>query len=175
MYKRIVPLMGCLLLSGCAGMNSDFDCDAKAQDKCMTMEEANQRARQMSPVTRSTETGPLPSQSLPRLGQAMVPVSPSPVTGVRAATRTPAQVKAGNIASSQISTSPQSAGTRINPLPPSPVNSAQGWSDIGMQQPTRVNATVGRLWVASWIDNNDNFYQPSVVSFVVKDDHWEGQ
>ena len=33
-----IPLLGTLLLSGCAGTNSDFECDATTSDTCMTME-----------------------------------------------------------------------------------------------------------------------------------------
>lgn len=36
---------GILLLSGCAGVKSDFDCDATTSDRCMTMSQANQLAR----------------------------------------------------------------------------------------------------------------------------------
>ena len=34
-----------LLLSGCAGVKSSFDCDATTSDTCMTMTKANQLAR----------------------------------------------------------------------------------------------------------------------------------
>ena len=36
---------GVLLLSGCAGVKSSFDCDATTSDTCMTMTKANQLAR----------------------------------------------------------------------------------------------------------------------------------
>ncbi|HFO9907737.1 TPA: type IV conjugative transfer system lipoprotein TraV, partial [Escherichia coli] len=42
-----VPLLGTLLLSGCAGTNSDFECDATTSDTCMTMEQANEKAKKM--------------------------------------------------------------------------------------------------------------------------------
>ncbi|OWE53485.1 type IV conjugative transfer system protein TraV, partial [Escherichia coli] len=34
-----------LLLTGCAGVKSNFDCDATTSDTCMTMTKANQLAR----------------------------------------------------------------------------------------------------------------------------------
>lgn len=40
-----IPLLGTLLLSGCAGTNSDFECDATTSDTCMTMEQANEKAK----------------------------------------------------------------------------------------------------------------------------------
>lgn len=43
-----IPLLGTLLLSGCAGTNSDFECDATTSDTCMTMEQANEKAKNWS-------------------------------------------------------------------------------------------------------------------------------
>ena len=40
-------LAGICLLSGCAGMNTDFDCQSLAHDRCLTMEDANQIARHL--------------------------------------------------------------------------------------------------------------------------------
>jgi conjugal transfer pilus assembly protein TraV len=60
-----LPFMaaGILLLSGCAGTQSDFTCHATSSDTCMTMEEANQRARQKtkeSSVKRDAVSLPAP-------------------------------------------------------------------------------------------------------------------
>ncbi len=46
--KRLYLLFSMCLLSGCAGMKSSFDCNATAQDSCMTMEEANKKAQSQS-------------------------------------------------------------------------------------------------------------------------------
>lgn len=45
--KKITLLLAgsVLLLSGCAGVKSSFDCDATTSDTCMTMTKANQMAR----------------------------------------------------------------------------------------------------------------------------------
>ncbi len=48
----LIPFCGVLLLSGCAGTNSDFECTATTSDTCMTMEQANEKAkRQEQPET----------------------------------------------------------------------------------------------------------------------------
>lgn len=42
--KKLLILGVLTLLAGCtAGMKDSFDCNATAQDSCMTMEEANQK------------------------------------------------------------------------------------------------------------------------------------
>ncbi len=43
-----IPLLGTLLLSGCAGTELDFECDATTSDTCMTMEQANEKAKNWS-------------------------------------------------------------------------------------------------------------------------------
>lgn len=58
-----VPLLGTLLLSGCAGTNSDFECDATTSDTCMTMEQANEKAKKME---QPADAKPV-AASLPRL------------------------------------------------------------------------------------------------------------
>lgn len=40
-----IPLLGTLLLSGCAGTNTEFECNATTSDTCMTMEQANEKAK----------------------------------------------------------------------------------------------------------------------------------
>jgi len=45
----LLPVLGsALLLAGCAGVSGDFECDATTRDRCMTMGQANQKARQQS-------------------------------------------------------------------------------------------------------------------------------
>ncbi|MEQ4763552.1 type IV conjugative transfer system protein TraV, partial [Klebsiella aerogenes] len=93
MNKFIMPLLaGAGLLSGCAGMNSDFDCNTVAHDRCITMEQANQQAAgrtlsssAMSGVDGDAGKTDAAAEALPRL--APIPVSPSPLTGIQAVTR----------------------------------------------------------------------------------------
>ena len=39
-----IPLLGTLLLSGCAGTSTEFECIATSTDSCMTIELANEMA-----------------------------------------------------------------------------------------------------------------------------------
>lgn len=194
MNKFIMPLLaGAGLLSGCAGMNSDFDCNTVAHDRCITMEQANQQAAgrsSSSPVMSGVDgdAGKTDAavEALPRL--APVPVSPSPLTGIQAATRDAGTRSVRTTTGSLLL--PASRPVRpdvggpavpshrpaVSPALPasSPVTEVQRYADTGVSQPVRVNPTTARLWIAGWIDRDDVMHQPSVVSFVVKPDHWAG-
>jgi type IV conjugative transfer system lipoprotein TraV len=195
MNKFIMPLLaGAGLLSGCAGMNSDFDCNTVAHDRCITMEQANQQAAGRSSSSSAAgadgDVGKTAAaaEALPRL--APVPVSPSPLTGIQAATRDAGTRSArtssghflrpvsGTVASPSTSTSASTSlllPTTRPSLPAStPATEARRYADTGVSQPVRVNPTTARLWIAGWIDQDDVLHQPSVVSFVVKPDHWAG-
>jgi len=43
--RPALTLAAAVVLAGCAGAQSDFQCNATAGDTCMTMEAANDRAR----------------------------------------------------------------------------------------------------------------------------------
>lgn len=75
-----IPLLGTLLLSGCAGTNTEFECNATTSDTCMTMEQANEKAKKLE---QSSEAKPV-AASLPRLaegtsGQCRCRPSPRPL------------------------------------------------------------------------------------------------
>lgn len=40
--------------------------------------------------------------------------------------------------------------------------------------PVRTNETVQKIWVASYLDKNNNYHEPSTVYTVVKSGHWVG-
>ncbi|HAJ5148257.1 TPA: type IV conjugative transfer system lipoprotein TraV, partial [Escherichia coli] len=42
-----IPLLGTLLLSGCAGTSTEFECNATTSDTCMAMEQANEKAKKL--------------------------------------------------------------------------------------------------------------------------------
>lgn len=170
--KRLCILFSMCLLSGCAGMKSSFDCNATAQDSCMTMEEANKKAQ---------------SQSLSAPGaKKSVPAQPEAV-------RLPAQARNDNVETGSpagtltprpapVMTTAQTvkSGTAVSPQPVTgrtsgTVNragSVSALNDTGITQAVYQPAPTARVWIAGWIDEHDNFYQPSVVSFVVKRGQW---
>ncbi|HGE6932707.1 type IV conjugative transfer system lipoprotein TraV [Enterobacter mori] len=133
MTKNLTAILtGICLLSGCTGMNTDFDCQSLAHDRCLTMEDANQLARNLpAEAVRKRET------SIPAF--SIMPSSKS---------------------SSLIRT--LSAGT--------------GGANIqtSARLPGRASPVIARLWIAAWVDDDDVFHAPSVVSFVAVPDHWIG-
>lgn len=180
MNKLITPLLaGAALLSGCAGMNSDFDCNTVAHDKCMTMEQANQMAagHTISNDGADVPAGKPVADALPRL--APVPVSPSPLTGIQAASRD-AGVRSARASQTTFGASrllphhSVTASSSRPPLSPAYTSAAQVYADTGITPPVRVNPATARLWIAAWIDSDDVYHQPSVVSFVAAPDHWAG-
>ncbi|ELY5940692.1 type IV conjugative transfer system lipoprotein TraV [Cronobacter malonaticus] len=180
MNKLILPLLaGAGLLSGCAGMNTEFDCNTVAHDQCMTMEQANQMA---AGSTAGTEKAAAPAgkpaaDALPRL--APVPVSPSPLTGIQSASRDvglraarPAQ--AGHERSHLLPRRSAAPSASRPVTTPAYTSTAQVYADTGITPPVRVNPTTARLWIAAWTDSDDVYHQPAVVSFVAAPDHWAG-
>lgn len=75
MNKLIMPLLaGVVLLAGCAGAKSDFECNATSSDSCMTIDAANNLARQKA---KEAEVKP-GATSLPALvkpGNAGIPLA----------------------------------------------------------------------------------------------------
>lgn len=56
-----IPLLGTLLLSGCAGTSTEFECNATTSDTCMTMEQANEKAKKLE---QSSEAKPVTASIL---------------------------------------------------------------------------------------------------------------
>ncbi|CNI39921.1 type IV conjugative transfer system lipoprotein TraV [Yersinia pekkanenii] len=177
----LTPLLGSvLLLTGCVGMNSDFTCNETVQDQCMTMEQANSKARfkqegagaikgkPVSPVTLPAVVNPQPSS---------VPVTSrmAPATHSSSLLKTPAVPSTTHAQANAVTqVTPPVTTFRPSVAPQAVTVYRDTYSDIGMIPPIRQNASTSRLWVAAWVDEHDTYHQPSVVSFVVTPSHWAG-
>ena len=177
----LAPLLGSvLLLTGCVGMNSDFTCNDTVQDQCMTMEQANSKARfkqegagaikgkPVSPVTLPAVVNPQPlpapvtSRAVPATHSSSLLKTPTVPATTHVQANTITQVK------------PPVTALRPSVAPQAVTAYRDTYSDIGMVPPVRQNATTSRLWIAAWVDEHDTYHQPSVVSFVVTPSHWAG-
>ncbi len=196
--KQITLLLAgiALLLSGCAGVKSSFDCDATTSDTCMTMTKANQLARdKAAKQAGKPAAGGLPSLvNLPAHSAAAVPSASrsavSPPSGTRTVSTTPA-VSAGTSAGVNTNTATATltprpvAGTPVTTTPPSvvsrpvvsvvtPAPSCQSvrCDNPGSVHPQRSQDQIATVWIAPWVDSDNAFHQPGRVSFVVSPADW---
>ncbi|EAS2903929.1 type IV conjugative transfer system protein TraV [Salmonella enterica] len=158
-----IPFCGALLLSGCAGTNSDFECTATTSDTCMTMEQANEKAKRLE----QPETVKPAAASLPRLaeGNFRTPpvrtVSTTTPSGNRPAVTALPEQKL--LAPRPLFTAAREVKTVV------PVSSV---APVTPPRPLRTGEQTAALWIAPYIDNQDVYHQPSSVFFVIKPSAW---
>lgn len=172
MKKLMGAALLCSVMTGCAGMNGDFDCNKTATDQCLTTAEANKLAAQgksLDDLTADKATKKPAGETLPALRNTAPAVNlwrPVSVAATGTATAKP-------IAPRPVATAPAS-GSVVTPLvttshvtPATPVNTA------GRVPVQRIPDATQRLWIAPWVDTDDNFHQPAVVEFVKNKSHWD--
>jgi len=196
--KKITLLLAgsALLLSGCAGVKSSFDCDATTSDTCMTMTKANQLARDKAAKQAGKQAaGGLPSLvNLPATSAAAVPSASgfavSPPSGTRTVSTTPA-VSAGMsggvstnkatstltprpVAGAPVTTTPSSVVSRpvVSVVTPAPSCQSVRCDNPGSVHPQRSQDQTATVWIAPWVDSDNAFHQPGRVSFVVNPAEW---
>lgn len=178
MLRNFLPVLaGCLLLAGCAGVKSSFDCDATTSDTCMTMGEANQVARNKAAKNKAGKLGAGGLPSLADIPQAAVaPSQPAvalPATLPSHLVTTPAatSVTAGRSVGAG---SPVAATSVPVATAPRPALSCQTvrCDTPGAALPQRTADRIATVWIAPWIDSDNHFHQPGRVSFVVTPSTW---
>ncbi len=151
-----IPLLGTLLLSGCAGTSTEFECNATTSDTCMTMEQANEKAKKLE---QSSEAKPV-AASLPRLAEGnfrTMPVQNVTATtpsGSRPAVTAHPEQKL--LAPRPLFTAAREVKTVV------PVSSV---APVTPPRPLRTGEQTAALWIAPYIDNQDVYHQPSSVFF----------
>ncbi|PEH74462.1 type IV conjugative transfer system lipoprotein TraV [Edwardsiella tarda] len=166
MQRLILTVLGgALLLSGCAGTNSNFECNATTSDTCMTMQQANEKAK----LSEESDAAKPVAASLPRLAEGNFAPAPA-APAVVAASRSPfagagtAPVEQRMIYPVNRPISP-SLTVKTAPLPVAPNAS-------GYPRPLRVGEQIAQLWIAPYIDKQDVYHQPSQVLFVISPSRW---
>lgn len=165
-------ICGVWLLTGCAGVSGDLECNATTSDRCMTMGQANQKARQLSgDVAGKPAAGALPTlvnpppQALvtPSANSYALPARPVVAGTVRPAPQAPVHPAPLNRPLATTSVTPLS-------LPSCPTGRCDSSRQVQAQ---RFVEDIAHVWVAPWVDTDDVFHQPGRVSFVVNDSRWQ--
>jgi len=163
--RPALALAAVAVLAGCAGAQSDFQCDATAGDTCMTMEAANDRARELAAPVKPG-VGALPSLA-ERHAASVVPaavtrnVSPEPLTG-----GAPSAVKSAGSA----------GGRLLLPAPRTPMPASahvlEACAACGNVPAVRTLAVTAGVWVAPYVDDAGVLHQPGLLSFVAVPSRW---
>lgn len=187
--KKITLLLAgsALLLSGCAGVKSSFDCDATTSDTCMTMTKANQLARdKAAKQAGKSAAGGLPSLvNLPVTSAASVPSVSRPIVSVPSSVQVTSNRPAVS-AGTATGISTNGAASTLTPRPPitpvsrpnlsvvTPAPSCQNvrCDNPGSVHPQRSQDQIATVWIAPWVDSDNAFHQPGRVSFVVNPADW---
>ncbi|NUL39682.1 type IV conjugative transfer system lipoprotein TraV [Kosakonia sacchari] len=180
MHKLLGAALLCGALTGCAGMNSDFDCNATATDKCLTTAEANKLAakgKSIDDIGAEKDVKKPAGETLPALRNTAPVVSASRPVSVAATGTTPKTIAPRPIVASptpSVSTRSSLTGQTLShpTVPQSYVSPARSVSDAGRVTAQRIPDATQRLWIAPWVDTDDNFHQPAVVEFVKNKAHW---
>ena len=170
----LLPLVGgALLLTGCAGVSGDLECNATTSDRCMTMGQANQKARQLSgdvagkpaAAALSALVNPPPQVSAtPAVASSALPARPIVVSPARPVATT-APVRSASAPTPFVTTSVSQVS-----LPSCPTGRCDS---PGQVRPQRSAEGIAHVWIAPWVDTDDVFHQPGRVSFVVNDAQWQ--
>lgn len=183
-------LAGCaLLLSGCAGVKSRFDCNATTSDTCMTMTRANQLARDKA----ANQAGKLVAGGLPSLvdipvtSVAAVPsASPARVSSsdsVSPVSTMPGKGNTNSVTSSRLphpvtgssvtnAPRPGVSDPRVSVVTSTPSCQSVRCDNPGTVHPLRRRDQIATVWIAPWVDSDNVFHQPGRVSFVVSPADW---
>lgn len=152
-----------LLLSGCAGTSSEFTCNAKTTDACLTMQQANEIAqrKEKKSLTKSGVNALLSPSERGMNSSSMIKEPQTKMSLWPAATRAfnhPAPKKGGIqwVRALHAETAVSIAGQRRS------------------SRPSRVNEQLAMLRIAPYADKDDIYHPPSTVMFVVAPAHWVG-
>nr|WP_241391394.1 MULTISPECIES: type IV conjugative transfer system lipoprotein TraV [Serratia]ULG12053.1 type IV conjugative transfer system protein TraV [Serratia entomophila]ULG12428.1 type IV conjugative transfer system protein TraV [Serratia entomophila]ULG18376.1 type IV conjugative transfer system protein TraV [Serratia proteamaculans]ULG19651.1 type IV conjugative transfer system protein TraV [Serratia proteamaculans] len=181
MKKLAFLLAGCaLLLSGCAGVKSSFDCDATTSDTCMTMTKANQLAKdKAAKQSGKPGAGGLPSLvNLPAPAPAPAPAASrlavsSPVGTSAVVTPKPlAETTSGGLIAPLAVANKAAGSTALRPVTVAPSCQNVRCDSPGTVHPQRTQDRVATVWIAPWVDSDNAFHQPGRVSFVANPSDW---
>ncbi|KHD99212.1 conjugal transfer protein TraV [Pantoea stewartii] len=172
MQKLFACALLCAALTGCAGMNTDFDCNKTATDQCLTMSEASHLAdkgKSLDDLTAQKDAAPkAAAEALATPGNVKPAINPQRTVSVATLAPRPVSGQAVTPGTIRASTVP----VRASSLPAGNVTAADS-NGPGQVDARRIPDATQRLWIAPWVDEQDSFHQPAVVEFVKKKSRWD--
>lgn len=157
----LIPLGSALLLTGCAGTETEFECNATTSDTCMTMEQANEKAKAREESAAKPAAAGLPrlaDGNFRTLSHVSYPLPPQPTLSATGITPvSTAAVKPAGMLSAPLTAAPVSQTATL------PGN---------YPRPLRKGEQTASLWIAPYIDAEDVYHQPTTVLFVVTPSAW---
>lgn len=149
--KILYIIASAILLSGCAGMNSDFGCNqVQGLSSCTSMWTVNHMANQGA-FNNTTRVLTDPN------GQV-----------ITTSTQQAAQTVSTNTSSAAVSSSSNSStapnGGTMGYMAPTPQPG----------KPIRASESVQQIWIAPWVDTSGNFHDSDYIYHVINPGHWIG-
>lgn len=164
-----LSLASVLTLAGCAGTASDFECNATTSDTCMTIEQANEKARRLEESAVKPDAAALPRLAEGNFRTASAqPLTPPPVPAPSVASRSAPSGGSHFVANSfarPVDVKPASQAAPV--VAPQPT-----YESIVDPRPLRLGEKTAGMWIAPYIDTRDVYHQPGRVFFVVKPSAW---
>lgn len=164
----LLPVVGgVLLLTGCAGTSSEFGCNATSSDSCMTMEQANEKAKSLE---EGSDAKPA-AAALPRLADGNFASVGRDTGPVPVSTTAPSRLLPRSaVAPAPVATIPVSPSVSV--MTTTSTCTLPRCAGVGSTRPDRRPEQTAQLWIAPWIDSQDVYHQPGKVLFVVKPAVW---
>nr|SBN37533.1 conjugal transfer protein traV [Klebsiella pneumoniae] len=183
----LIPLGSALLLTGCAGTETEFQCNATTSDTCMTMEQANEKAK----LKEERSDAKPAAAGLPQLAEGnfrttsvnSYPLPPQPNL-MQSRTTTTDRERARAVYLNNPTAKNEAiyfeTGKRLQSLPVVkmswPVSVSTYTSPVtapgNYPRPLRKGEETTSLWIAPYVDADDVYHQPATVLFVVKPSAW---
>lgn len=164
-----LSLASVLTLAGCAGTASDFECNATTSDTCMTIEQANEKAKRLEESAVKPDAAALPRLAEGNFRTASAkPLTPPPAPVLSVASRS------APAAGARVIAIPFARSADLKPVNiAAPVVAPQPTHEsIVDPRPLRLGEKTAGLWIAPYIDTQDVYHQPGRVFFVVKPSAW---
>ncbi|UVZ93241.1 type IV conjugative transfer system lipoprotein TraV [Enterobacter hormaechei] len=164
-----LSLASVLTLAGCAGTASDFECNATTSDHCMTIEQANEKARRLEESAVKPDAAALPRLAEGNFRTASAqPLTPPPVPAPSVASRSAPPGGSHFVANPFAHSADVKPASQAAPVvAPQPT-----YESIVDPRPLRLGEKTAGLWIAPYIDTRDVYHQPGRVFFVVKPAAW---